>query len=621
MKDIFGQEYQYDKDKGFSNLAYDGGNPWDTLREPPKGEDDTAEPDNAESETAEPDNADPDKDSQKPTADVAPGKEPTLDTDQDVNDTDDPEPSPETDTDDSEPSHEADTKDKPDVVPSGVDSAAKSTEAQPSPRESFSDLYARLHKDKALGPVSPNPTDIPPSHVPEKLTTFSSLEELLSSIENPLDDAETLQDAVDAYSSYNNYYSAVQRSGTERKICQYINPEAHQQFEEDMFTRWRKNLESLTPEDIQREIDNGHSYFKHYASFKRVLERYKDRDIRTRKDLEDNLRMDFKDDQDKLDAWLDALDGYGFMYDENWKHIKSRYVNLRREENIDVKHRFYLNTDSIATEEMARELVHGFEDAKLPYYFKFDPYGDRRDTIVIYCSDDGAIDSLKVIQDVIKRRPDLAEHLREAPVLTGKIDGIIGYGPEPATTKDANGNEVNHSYTEVRAKVLEEAISDVSDAWFNEHWNDEYEINGVRMPISDHCDYALLEHTIEIRVRQYQNLVAKKSEADAQRICGFTLDEILPSGKYFKELESGIRSHRNGLDGERFEVEMGNRNKIYVSNYGYREARQSLVKEISRIDPDFNTKVRARIDEIARSRGIDPTNFCFDLPTTQSATV
>ena len=64
---------------------------------------------------------------------------------------------------------------------------------------------------------------------------------------------------------------------------------------------------------------------------------------------------------------------------------------------------------------------------------------------------------------------------------------------------------------------------------------------------------------------------------------------------------------------------MENRNKMYMSNYNYREARQSLVKEISRIDPDFNAKVRARIDEIARSRGIDPTNFCFDLPTTQSA--
>jgi len=598
MKDIFGQEYQYDKDKGFSNLVYEGGNSWDSLSEPPKSEDSAAEPDN----TA------PDKGSQTTTVETTPSEESTPDTNPGVGDTNNPEPS-----------SEADTKDESNAVPSGSESTTKSSETQPSPRESFSDLYTRLHKDKVLGPVRPNPDEIPPAHVPEKLTTFSSLEELLSSIENPLDDAQTLQDAVDAYSSYNNYYSALQRSGSERKICGYINPEAHQHFEEEMFARWRKNLEALTPEDIQHEIDNGHSYFKYYESFKNLLERYKDRDIRTRKDLEDNLRVDFKDDKDKFDAWLDALDDYCFVNDDNWEHIKSRYVNLRREENIDVKHRFYLNTDSIATEEMARELVNGFEDAKLPYYFKFDTYGDRRDTMVIYCSDDGAVDSLKVIQDIIKRRPDLAEHLREAPVLTGKIDGIIGYGPEPATTKDANGNEVNHSYTEVRAKVLEEAISNVSDAWFKEHWDDEYEINGVRMPIRDHCDYALLEHTIEMHVRQYQSLVTKKSEADAQRICGFTLDEVLPGGKYFKELESGIKSHRNGLGGERFEVQMENRNKMYMSNYNYREARQSLVKEISRIDPDFNAKVRAKIDEIARGRGIDPTNFCFDLPTTQSA--
>ncbi len=575
MKDIFGQEYQYDSEKGFSNLSYGNESPWDSSKEPPKDSEDAPESS--------------DYDQPEPICDV------------------------------SQPKSES----KPQPQPKTPDQRTKSSETSPNPNNveskpalhpSFGDIYKRFHQNDQYSQARPKPENVPPAHIPENLTQISSLDELRDALENPLDDGRSLQDAIDAFSSYGNYYMALQSSGVERKVSGYYDTDARRRFEEDMFARWRKNIEDLTPEEIQQQIANGKGYYQNYASIQKLLEHYKDRDIRTRGDLDRNLRQDFQGQPDKLDQWLDLLDRYGFVLDDNWEHIKSRYVNLRKEERIDVKHRFYLNIDSTAVDEVARELVGAYEDAKLPYYFKFDSYGARRDTMVIYTSDESAVDNLKIIQDLIRRRPDLAEHLREAPVLTGKIDGIIGYGPEPATTKDANGNEQNHSYSEIRANILQSAINEVSEAWFKEHWDDEYEIDGAKMSMREHCDYAMLDHIVEMRMRTHHRLSEKKTPDEVYQFCGFKPDEILPGGKYFHELESGIKAHRKGMSGERFEVALDGRNKIYVSEGDYRNARHALVKKISRIDSDFNIKVRAKVDEIARQNGVDPAKFCFDLP-------
>ena len=580
MKDIYGQEYQYDSDKGFSNLVYEGGNAWDSLREPPK------EPD------------EPDRQSESPAPDTSHPEKPVPSPDKPV------------------------TKpDKPSIKPPVASpSSEQKLNPQPTPEAktqqdnlpSFGDIYTRLHANEPFERTRPKPEDVPPAKNPEKLTRFASMEELREQLQNPLDDPICLQEAIDAYSGGSGYYNNLQRVGIEQKVSGYFDREARNQFEQEMFARWRKNIEALTDDEIDDELKKGHKYYENYRNLRDLMLRYKDRDIKTRDDLIKNLRADFKDDDEKVGPWLDVIDSYCFAYNDNWEHIKSRYVNLRREARQDTKHRFYLNTDSTFTDTMINELVKGFEDAKMPYYFKYDFVGDRRDTIVVYTSEDGAVDTLNVIQDIIEKRPDLAEHLRTPPVLTAKIDGVIGYGAEPS---EQNGKK--ESYSSVRAKLLEKAINEVSDDWFRQHWNDSYEINGVNMSISEHCAYMAVDKKVGIEERWFRSLAAKKSEAEAEQQCGFKLKDMLPGGKYFAEIENGVRSHRKGMGGDKFEVRFNDKKWTTVYEYYYADARHALVKDISRLDPDFNAKVRSRVDQLASQYGVDANKFCFDLPAAQ----
>lgn len=127
-------------------------------------------------------------------------------------------------------------------------------------------------------------------------------------------------------------------------------------------------------------------------------------------------------------------------------------------------------------------LVEKCDEHHLAYYFKFDQFANRDDTIVIYSSTESLTKYVEILQEIKREHPDLVSRVKEPPVLTGKIDGWIGYGSEPATTPDGK----RHSFNEIRAKVLESSIEKVTKQWISDHRNLQISYHGRRVSFQDY---------------------------------------------------------------------------------------------------------------------------------------
>ncbi len=111
-------------------------------------------------------------------------------------------------------------------------------------------------------------------------------------------------------------------------------------------------------------------------------------------------------------------------------------MTAKKDQYPSIEHRLYLDIESLDTYKMTTYLVEKCDEHHLPYYFKFDQYADRDDTIVIYSSTENLTKYVEILHEIKKEHPELISRTKEPPVLTGKIDGWIGYGSEPATSPD-----------------------------------------------------------------------------------------------------------------------------------------------------------------------------------------
>ena len=67
-----------------------------------------------------------------------------------------------------------------------------------------------------------------------------------------------------------------------------------------------------------------------------------------------------------------------------WNHVDSRYVIFGNHKRQEIEHRLYINCDSSYTHLILYEFIKRCHQNKITYYFKYDIYGDRDDTIVFY---------------------------------------------------------------------------------------------------------------------------------------------------------------------------------------------------------------------------------------------
>ena len=462
-------------------------------------------------------------------------------------------------------------------------------------------------------------------------TSAGSLKDFYDALRSPIDSDETLLAIIGAYAKKNNaglggLYSSLQKVGTEQKESGREDSVASQKFEEKMYARWRHSVVDMTKEEfidakaagtLDEDFRLLHLFVKNHP------------ECSTESEL--MAAMDQVADKDVSKRLSGSLERYNWnLKTSGWTHVKSRYVNARQEDRINVEHRFYLNTDSISTHAVADALVDCYEKSHLPYYFKFDDGpGNRADTIVIYTSTEELTKNLGVLRQLKKERPDLAKHFHQPPVLTGVIDDNIGYGSEPEAEES--------SYSSVRATLLEKVLDSATIDWVSAHQNDRIRYGDKMMPFSAYVaekETEKLQHDFSRRFSYYlenerQNQQDKNGRIDeaaalknVTKKLGFNQQDLQDGSKMFDFIKSEICKNFPAImksfqaTGKcSFEIDGRYDRKIQLGEGNFMATLEGIAPKIALHDKTYLDDIRRRIRKMCAENGIDPDKFVFDKST------
>lgn len=447
---------------------------------------------------------------------------------------------------------------------------------------------------------------------------MNTLMKLYNDIKNPLEDDETLKKIIETYSrceeKNSNFYSEIMQL-TKKDYNGRWRVADEDALKSALFNKWKRNIVNMTS--------------KQFEEFYGRKGNYNDSDFQELKNyLENTSDISSKQEFDKImheshnNQLLDeAIKKYTFEMStksgwvDNWVYINSR--KLAEKSTSDVKHRLYLNTASPLTRPLLCDLLDEFEERHMEYSLKYSEQGARDDTIVIYANDDNLLEFVDIlremheeIQKVRKTNKNLDEMFKiyNPPIMTGKIDGWIGYGSEPDL--DENGN--NTSYNSVREKAIKDAISSASQEWIFEHQDMMVPYNGKEIKFKEYFSEQIVNLYIKKAKLElpYSNSQYKSQPEvlDNENLKKNLLNDV--NNKISEEIldiYSGKDSNESIID-----LDFGNNVTISFDRKDVKNIMNRLSLQISGRDPQFLNSVRDKVKEQSKKYGIDEKSFCFD---------
>ena len=417
--------------------------------------------------------------------------------------------------------------------------------------------------------------------------------EMYEKIENPLNDDEVVRKLIEGYSDElgtKKYYEKLVQVNYKEKKYKEINMDDKDRLVSQIFNEWKNDItKNISDEDIK-------SYKN--QDFVRLRECIKN--IPDIKDFKENskvfnrlTKLDKLDKDSKKTKLTDIYEDYApFFHGSTWTYISHNSINPSKYKKIIVDHRLYLNTENIDTYKVMELFRNKCKERELDYHFKFSDRGDRDDTIVIYSDDRKLSKYLEILEEIKKEEPEIVKRAQTPPMLTGKIDGWIGYGSEPSL--DENGKNTK-SFNSSRSGIIQNAISKETIKWLRENKEltkedlglNEYLTKQISDDIKD--KYNRMDKSVD--EPEFQEKLLKRLEKEIEK----NKSEIL-EGKFDKIKEFNI----DGLD-------------IEVDSEMIQRAFRPFSKKILKKDPRFLGKVRDAIKEEGLANGIDSEKFCFDI--------
>ena len=417
--------------------------------------------------------------------------------------------------------------------------------------------------------------------------------EMYEKIENPLNDDEVVRKLIEGYSDElgtKKYYEKLVQVNYKEKKYKEINMDDKDRLVSQIFNEWKNDItKNISDEDIK-------SYKN--QDFVRLRECIKN--IPDIKDFKENskvfnrlTKLDKLDKDSKKTKLTDIYEDYApFFHGSTWTYISHNSINPSKYKKIIVDHRLYLNTENIDTYKVMELFRNKCKERELDYHFKFSDRGDRDDTIVIYSDDRKLSKYLEILEEIKKEEPEIVKRAQTPPMLTGKIDGWIGYGSEPSL--DENGKNTK-SFNSSRSGIIQNAISKETIKWLRENKEltkedlglNEYLTKQISDDIKD--KYNRMDKSVD--EPEFQEKLLKRLEKEIEK----NKSEIL-EGKFDKIKEFNI----DGLD-------------IEVESEMIQRAFRPFSKKILKKDPRFLGKVRDAIKEEGLANGIDSEKFCFDI--------
>lgn len=411
---------------------------------------------------------------------------------------------------------------------------------------------------------------------------MKNYQEIYEKIENPLNDDEVVRKLIESYSDElgtKSYYNKLVQVNYKEKKYKEINMEDKDRLVSQIFNDWKKDLTlNIKDDEIKK-------YNKEFPPLREFL-----KNIPYVKSAKEFFKINGKADRDKqLETIYSKYTP--FSHGESWTYISHNSINPSKYKKIIVDHRLYLNTENIDIYKVMELFRNKCKERELDYHFKFSDNGDRDDTIVIYSDDKKLSKYLEILEEIKKEEPEIVKRAQTPPMLTGKIDGWIGYGSEPSL--DENGKHTN-SFNSIRSGIIQNAISKETIKWIRENKELTKEDSGLNEYLTKQ-----ISDDIKDKYRMYKSVY----EPEFQE-------------KLLKKLENYIVKNKSELLEGRFdkikEFNIDDIN-IEVDSEMIQRAFRPFSKKILKKDPSFLEKVRAGIKEEGLANGIDSEKFCFDI--------
>lgn len=131
----------------------------------------------------------------------------------------------------------------------------------------------------------------------------------------------------------------------------------------------------------------------------------------------------------------------------------------------EIHNRLYINCAKQDIMKLVTIFADRCDKGALPFYFKycFNSKKRRTDQVVIYSNMTNTEKYVKILREIANEHPDIVTRCGRPPILTGKLDGWIGFGDEPSRAQVGRIGEKNASYTGIRSKIIMNVLSKNKD--------------------------------------------------------------------------------------------------------------------------------------------------------------
>ena len=446
---------------------------------------------------------------------------------------------------------------------------------------------------------------------------MTSYRELYDNMQNPLDNQETILKLLNAYSIRSQglgglYGSLIRTVDKEKNLGPTYNIDKDHFFSV-LFNKWKNSIVNM---DVDRFIE-----LRNKGEYGNDLKRLRDYlktvpDITTKKEADSIFAKQY-DDKDLNNA-MNKYRWNAFGEETGWIHVCSRYLTAKQDKINTTLHRLYLNPELGDMYPIMTEFMKKCEERKLPYYFKFDESADRDDTVVIYSNSKNLMSYIEILREMQQENSERISRIKEPPLLTGKIDGWIGYGSEPE--EDEKGNK--QSFNDVRCKFIEPIMERKTKQWVMHNRNKKIKYHGSIITIEDYIARKATE--VELNKLYFPFKYKSKNETNetVAKRKGYDLAE-LHSKEFRKKIYDEIRNNISSSipilckgkpsDVESIVLNVKNGKLIIISGYVIDAAIEQIATNIAEHDKNFLHDVKEEIEKKAKEYGIDINKFCFDI--------
>ncbi len=366
---------------------------------------------------------------------------------------------------------------------------------------------------------------------------METLMDLYNSVQSPLDDLDKVKKIIEVYSKSDKdgkdfYKNLVHLS--DKKYDGRTSQESVDLLNSMLFNLWKANIVEMNADKYKNFYSGKGNYQDNdFQKLRKQLSLIDD--VSTEEEVE-NIINQFKDNPQFSEAYkkYKYTVNQGSLFDK-WLYVDSAKLGQRPTNNA--QHRLYLNVERPYIENMLLLLLTEADKRNMEFTLKYSNVGARDDTIVIYANDTNVLQYIEILKGFREKYPIFNSEIYSPPIMTGTIDGWIGYGAEPTITI----NKEQQSYTSLREKIIKEAISRVYSDWLSSHGGvknlSEYEIaerdSGFIQAIRDEIIRVSKEYEIDENnfcfdtktVQQMKQTDAKLNQSSQQQISNTPIEE------------------------------------------------------------------------------------------------